>query len=246
MTDAAGTPEAKTGESEAQKPEAAKDDSKKDDSQFKSEALKWKQKAEDYNKLEAQLKAEQAERQRYQELANRAYGGQQATDPRAALVAQLREQAAYDPTAAAALLNMEDAAIARAEGWLANQLLDVPAAKRDNVAKMIRNAGYQMGASDALSVLSDPETKTLSERLAEKEAELERLKNAKPNAVSPSSTTAANSSQDEGSIQPTMKRSDYLATLNKASSPDATDQDRARARELKMAVGSNKTKLENE
>jgi len=246
----AGTPDPKGGVSDpAPTPTPKPDDSEvKVSAQFKKEALEnWKPAAEKVNKLEAELAQERAARQQAEDLARRAYGGgQQATDPRAALVEALRQQAAYDPVAQGVLANMEDTLVARAEVWLANQLLAVPEGKRDNVAKMIRNAGYQMDASAALNVLTDPESKTLHEKLAESQKELERLKNAKPNGVSPASVVPASASVDDGEVQPTMKRSDYLQALNRASSPDATDEDKARARTLKMAVGSNKTKLENE
>jgi hypothetical protein len=192
--------------------------------------------------LEKQLQESQAQ---LQELARRAYGGQAATDPRAELIAKLQEQAQYDPVAAATLMNMQDSVVSKAENWLKDQLLDneVPKAKRDGVASLIRASGYQMSIQDALSKVTDPESRTLADQLAELRKENDRLKNAKPNGASPAATVSANTDSGEGRTE-SIKHADYLAALQRAQSPDASDEEKARARSLMHAVGSNKTKLE--
>ena len=232
-----GADPAQVGSDSAAKPAAVKDDSGQVtvSAQFKKEALEsWKPKAEQYNKAEAELAAANA---RVQELERIAYGGgaRQATDPRAELVAQLQAQAQYDPVAQATLLNMQETLEAKAEVWLAQQLQEVPKEKREQVAHLIRNAGYQMGAERALSLVTDPESKTLHDKLAEMQAELDRLKTSKPNGTSPGSVVPATAGQEDGGIQETIKASEYAATLKAGG-------DRARA--LKIAVGSGKTKLQ--
>ena len=243
MSDAlAGTPAEPKEGSTAPNPPATQDDSGKDAQKWQ-EALKWKQKAEDYNKVEAELAAEKA---RNEELQRIAYGGgaRQATDPRAALVAQLQEQAQYDPVAAATLLNMRESLEAKAEVWLANGLLRVPDHKREQVAALVRSQGYQLSPDEALKMVSDPETKTLAEQLAAMKVENERLKGARPNGISPSAAMPSSANADDGRAQETMPRAEYLAAVTRGSQKDASDDDREKARTLMRAVASNKTRLE--
>ena len=244
MADVAGTPEATPESSPAAKPEAAKDDSGLNEQQ-KKEWMTLKQKAEQFNKLEAELAAERA---KTEQLARLAYGGQQATDPRIQRIAKLQEQAQYDDVAGEVLDIKREVLQIGAEKWLSDQMLEneVPKSKRESVAALIRANGYQMSVSDALNRVTDPDTKTLADQLSELRQENERLKNAKPNGVSPASVTPANVSADEGATQTTMKQSDYLAVLNRAHSPNASEQDVAKARSLMQAAGSNKLKLERD
>jgi len=248
MADVAGTPTPEPGASTAQNPEPTKDDSGLNEQQ-KKEWMTLKQKAEQFNKLEAELAAERA---KTEQLARMAYGGQQATDPRIQRIAQLQEQAQFGDVVAAEVLETKREVIQLgAEKWLSDQLRlhEVPRNKQDTVADLVRaswSTGNAMSIPDALSRVTDPETKTLSDQLAELRQENERLKNAKPNGVSPASVTPANVSADDGAIQSTMKQSDYLATLNRAHSPNATEQDVAKARALMQAAGSNKLKLERD
>ena len=201
--------------------------------QQQKEYMTLKQKAEEFNKLAEEKKALEA--QLYAERAAYSRGAGQATDPQAEMLAQLREQAAYDPVAKATLFNMQMTAQAQAEAWLSGQLVSVPEAKRERVAALVRNAGYRMDISDALSMVTDPETKTYAERLEEANREIARLKNAKPNGSSPASAVPATASADEGGgVQEQVKRSEYIATLKAGG-------DKARA--LMQAVGSNRTKL---
>lgn len=231
MSDAqAGTPP--TPPDDSQKvgtPEAVKDVSGQDAQKWE-EALKWKQKAEDYNKVAREKEALEA---RYQELERLAYGrgAGQATDPTVELVTRLKEQAQYDDVAKATLLNMEMTAKAQAEAWLSGELASVPQNKRANVAALIRNVGYQMSVEQALSIVTDPESEASKARLAQLEAENERLRTARPNGSSPAMTTP---SADDGRHLQTIKRSEYLAILQQGGD---------RAKELMQAVGNNKTRL---
>lgn len=214
-------------------PAETKEDSVTVSAQFKKEALEsWKPAAEKVNKLEEELKSERAKRE---ELERLAYGGgaRQATDPTAELVAQLQEQAQYDPVARAALMNMQSNATTQAELWLSRVLLTVPDTKRDKVASLIRLSNYQMSPEQALSTVSDPDSEATAKKLAELEAEMARLKNVKPNGSSPSTTPPATVSAGEDA-QTEIKQSEYLAILRQGGQ---------RALDLKRAVGESKTRL---
>ena len=204
-----------------------------DNEQKWQEALKWKQKAEDFNRLEAEKKAIEARAQQLEQLVY-SRGAGQATDPTAELVAQLREQAAYDPVAKATLMNMEMTARSQAEAWLAGQLISVPDAKRDRVAALVRNSGYQMGVSDALSMVTDPDTKTLSEQLEHAQREIARLSNVQKNGSSPAAAVPSSANANDDSGLKEMKRSDYLARIRAGGQA---------AKDLMRAVGENRTKL---
>lgn len=194
MSDQSGTPETNPASAH----EAAKQGGGQDGSEQKwQEALKWKEKAEAFNRLEAEKKAME---QRLAQLEQVAYSGgvQAATDPTADLVNQLQEQASYDPAARAALLAMQESAKARAEQWLIGELLSVPDNKRAQVAALVRSQGYQIGVADALNLVTDPDSAAYQRRLAELQAENERLKQRgqMPNGASPS---AAYPASDAGS-----------------------------------------------
>ena len=231
----AGTPSSQDDRSNAGTPGTGQDGSELN-AQQKSEWMALKQKAEQFNRMEQELAASNA---RATELERIAYGGgaRQATDPRAALVAQAREQAAYDPIAQLALENTRDNLEMKAELWLANQLLTVPQTKQAQVAALIRNAGYQMDANYALGLVTDPDSKAVNEQLAAARAELERLKGAKPNGYSPASAVPATASADDGSNKESMTMAEYVAALKHGGD---------RARTIMQAVGSGKTKLERE
>lgn len=215
-------------------PVESKDGSEKDAQKWQ-EALKWKQKAEEYNRLENELAVKN---QQLEELARLAYsGGQAATDPNAELVKQLEEQANYDPVAKATLINMQQTAMVQAEAWLMQQLMYVPQNKRDKVANIVRTAGYQMNVNDALNLVTDPETKTLAQQLAELKTENERLRTAKSNGISPSAAVPSTTSADDGRVKQTIPFTEYAAILKQGGQ---------RATELMQAVGNGSTKLVRE
>jgi len=236
MSDAqAGTPPANAESSQqAENQQQAGQDDSGLNAQQKKEWMALKQKAEEFNKLAEETKSMKQRLAEY-EQAFAARGAGQATDPTAEMIAKLREQAPYDPASQAALLNLEMTAKAQAEAWLAGQLVSVPEKKRDKVAALVRNSMYQMSVQDALSLVTDPDAMTYQERLAEAERELERLRGSKPHGSSPAATTPATSSADDGGgIAKEIKRSEYIATLNRGG-PEA--------RALMASVGSNKTRL---
>jgi len=238
----AGTPTPAPDDSKAGTPVAAKDDSGLNAQQQK-EYLTLKQKAEDYNKLEAALQEKDAQ---LQELARRAYGGgQAATDPYVQDIAALQQQAEFDPVARLTLRNIEATEMANAEAWLAKQLLTVPDAKRAKVENMIRVSGFRIGAKYAMEQMTDPETMTLAQQLAATQAELEKLKGHKPNGTSPGFVQPATASADDGKVQESIPRREYVAAISQAQQPGATDEQKARARALMQAVGGNKTRLED-
>jgi hypothetical protein len=200
--------------------------------QQQKEYMTLKQKAEEFNKLAEEKKALEA--QLYAERAANSRGAGQATDPRAELLAKLREAAPYDPASAAGLLSLEQAAINEAETWLMDAVSSIPEPKRGLVKGLIRSSQYQMPVDRALSLVTDPETKTYAEKLEDAQREIARLKNATKNGSSPASTVSAVSSADDVGTVKEIKRSEYIATL-KAGGDDA--------RALMQAVGSNRTKL---
>jgi len=213
----AGTPETTTPQSASTQSAAAGQDGSEQvtvSKQFKDEALKsWKPAAEKVNQLEAQLAETQ---RRFDELQRQQYnGGQTATDPTVEMVAQLKEQAQYDPVAKATLYNMEMVARTQAEAWLSGQMADVPAHKRAQVAEYVRSKGYQVGAADALRVLTDPDSATLAQKNAELQAELERLRGARPNGVSPSGVTPASMSAADGKVSEEVTPQEYAETLRR-------------------------------
>lgn len=228
----AGTPAPSSSDRVAGTDGAKAGDGSGNDAQKWEEALKWKQKAEDYNKITKELEETRQALMQTQQMFSTA---NRATDPMTELRSTLQAQAEYDPASKAALVAMRQNEHLAAELWLSNELLKVPDAKKSRVADLIRNSGYQMGAEGALSMVTDPETKTLAEKLAEAEKTIERLKNAKPNGSSPASAVPATSSASEDGGSPKeLKRSEYIARL-KAGGDDA--------RALMKAVGSNQTKL---
>ena len=204
--------------------------------QQQKEFMVLKQKAEEFNRLAEEKRTLEA---RLAEVERLAYsrGAGQATDPTAEMVAALREQSAYDPVAKATLMNMEMTARAQAEAWLAGQLSSVPESKRERVAGLVRNSGYQMGVSDALGMVTDPDAKSLAERLEEAEKEIARFKSARPNGTSPAAAMPATASADDSGSPTEMKRSEYVAALKAGGQ---------RAHDLMKAAGENRLKLVND
>ena len=198
----AGTPPASQDGTNGGTPATQKDGSGSDDQKWK-EALVWKQKAEEFNKVADEKKALEA---RLAEMERLAYsrGAGQATDPQAELIAQLREQAAYDPVARGTLMNMQMTAQAQAEMWLTQELLSIPEAKRAKVAGIVRGSGYQTSVANALSVVTDPDAESQRLRLAELEAENARLKERAtlPNGASPAFAPPAQAASDNRETLP--------------------------------------------
>ena len=237
----AGTPTPTPDGSEAGTPVVQKDDSGLNAQQQK-EYLTLKQKAEDYNKLEAALREKDAQ---LEELARRAYGGgQAATDPYVEDIAALQQQAEYDPVARVTLRSIQDNMDTKKELWLKDQLLAVPESKRSQVETMIRVSNFRIGAKYALDQMTDPETKTLAQQLADTKAELDRLKGHKPNGTSPGFVPPATASADDGKVPVTITRGEYQAVISAGAQNGASDEEKERARALMRAVGKNQTRFD--
>ena len=200
--------------------------------QFKKEALEsWKPKAEQFNKVEAENRALAAKLEEMQRIA---YGGglRQATDPEAEMIAQLQEQAAYDPTAKAALFALKKATIAEVELDLSEATAELPRQKRELVRQIIRNAKYQMGVDQALSLVSDPDTEDAKAKLAQAQAEIEQLKARPPlaNAASPAAATPTGDAKVAG--KETVPWSTIRATLKGGGEAARKMRDRMDAGEV--------------
>lgn len=237
MSDAqAGTTAATNPENSEKAGQAGAADVSGLNAQQQKEYMTLKQKAEDYNKV-VREKEELAARLAQTERFVAGQGNGQATDPYAGDIAALREQAAYDPAARATLLSLEMSARA-SQDILLTETLDadprVTPAKRPKVSALIRNSNYQMSVDNALSLVTDPETKSYQEQLAEAQKEIERLKSAKPHGSSPASTPPASASADDEGAKSEMKWSEYHAVLDKGGQ---------RALDLMQQVGANKVKL---
>jgi hypothetical protein len=201
--------------------------------QQKQEWMTLKQKAEEFNKLEAEKKALEAKLAQMERLAV-SQGAGQATDPLAEDLNALREQATYDPMARATLRTMEMAARANAEAWLAREVAGVPSTKREQVEALIRNAGYQIRAEEALRLVTDPDSGTLAARLKELEAENAKLKEraVQPHGTSPATTVPATEAKGSGESE-TMPWSEVQAALKQGGT---------RAKELRDKMDSGKLK----
>lgn len=216
----AGTPTETPETREAETPAVESADGSGLNAQQQKEWMTLKQKAENYNRLEKEKADLEARLVQMERLAF-SRGAGTATDPEAERLAQLREQAAFDPMAAELLATKHRQAVLEAEVWLQTELASVPATKRDQVAALIRNANYQMRANDALKLVTDPESDAAQKRLAELEAENARLKAraAQPNGASPAAVAPATSSGVENSKE-TIAWTEALRTL-KRGGPEA-------------------------
>jgi hypothetical protein len=162
----------------------------------KQEFFVLKKKAEEFNKLADENRALGARLQQMERLAV-GQGAGQATDPEAAEIAALMEQATYDPAIKHLLKLKQESILDRAELWLAKQMAPVPEAKREQVETIIRAYGYQIGAKEALRIVSDPEAETVKQRLAQLEDENKKLKErgTQSHGTSPATTTPATTSE---------------------------------------------------
>jgi len=216
-------------------PEPATPDGGELNATQKQEFWALKKKAEEFNKLEAEKKALEARIAQMERLAV-GQGAGQATDPLAEDLNALREQATYDPMARATLRTMEMAARANAEAWLAREVAGVPEAKRGQVEDLIRNAGYQMRAHDALTLVTDPDAGPAAARIKELEAENAKLKerSAQPHGSSPATTPPA-SEQSPPEQEEIVPWSEAQATLKVGGQ---------RARDLRDKMDGRKVRID--
>ena len=231
----AGTPAAEPENSQETGQAEAASDGSGQNAQQQKELMVWKQKAEEFNRVKQERDALEARLAQMERLAV-SQGANQATDPEADEIAALRELASVDPVARATLRNKQEIWTARAEAWLAGQLLAVPEAKRSQVAALIRNANYQASVEEALAVVTDPESAVSKTRIAELEAENKRLKEraVQPHGVSPATTQPA--SDAKVSSVENMPWSEASAILKAGGD---------RARELRDKMDTRKVKIEH-
>jgi len=194
MSDAlAGTPPPTTERSGDAQTSTGGADGSGLNAQQQKEYLTLKQKAEEFNKVKADLEAKERE---LAQLKANAGGGTTATDQTPGFIQQLRESAGMgDVASQAALLNIY-------ENWLNESTASVPESKRAQVKALIRNSGYQMSPDYALTLVTDPKAGELQKRVQELETENQQLKTAKPNGVSPAATGAASGSERSSEAMP--------------------------------------------
>ncbi len=220
-TDGAGTPAAPSGDGSGL------------NAQQQKEWMTLKQKAEEFNKVEAEKKALEARLAEMERLSV-SRGAGQATDPMAELRATLQAQAEYDPASKAALIAMAQNERIAAEMWLTNELQAVPESKRSQVGALIRASSYGMSAKDALSIVTDPETSGTKSRVLELEAENARLKELakQANGSSPAFAIPASAASDNRDNMPWSEAQSLLKRGGPA------------ARELRDKMDGGKVKID--
>lgn len=171
-------------------------------------AAEWKSKAERVNKVEEEAAALRAQLQSIQQQA------QLQNDPLAAMAADLQQRAPYDPDARAQLGILMFQVQQQAENRLVEEmhLLGVPREAWAQVKGMVQTSNYRMPVAQALAAVVPPKDTAMEKRLAEMQAELERLKKgSRPNPASGAASTtpaASTVTQDD-----TMPVSQYNALL---------------------------------
>lgn len=141
------------------------------------EAWRLKTEVERVNKLE-QENRERA--QRIADLEARLYQTQAPVNPMAATIAQLQEEASWNPSAAASLQVLTIAAAQQAENTLLNEAVrsDVPKKYWDGAMQLVRQSGYRMSFGQAAQLAQGVEAPVLHEQLSAKDEEIRRLREA--------------------------------------------------------------------
>lgn len=179
-------------------------------------AMTWKQKAERVNEVERRLAEAQAQLEAYQ---RQQYQQQAASDPMAAMLNELRQQAAYDPDKARELalwtVNATQQAELQAERAL--NRLGLTGQVRDMALQIHQQSGYRTPMEQCAQMARGQEVPDLAKQLeAERKRvqELEKVLNQRTvggsSASIPSSTTPAAVSGDE---VPEMTAEQYAAAL---------------------------------
>lgn len=137
----------------------------------------WKPKVEGYNQAVAER---DAAKQRIADLEARLYQTQAPVNPMAATIAQLQEEAAWNPSAAASLQVLTIAAAQQAENGLLNEAVrsDVPKKYWDGAMQLVRQSGYRMSFGQAAQLAQGVEAPVLHEQLSAKDEEIRRLREA--------------------------------------------------------------------
>lgn len=141
------------------------------------ESWRLKTEVERVNRLEAE---NNARAQRIADLEARMYQVQAPVNPMAATIAQLQEEAAWNPSAAATLQSLAMTATQQAEFGLLNDAVrsDVPKKHWDVAMNLVRQSGYRMGFAQAAQLAQGAEAPALHEQLISKDDEIRRLREA--------------------------------------------------------------------
>lgn len=141
------------------------------------ETWRLKTEVERVNKLE-QENRERAER--IARLEAQLYQSQAPVNPMAQTIAQLQEEAAWNPSAAASLQVLTIAAAQQAENGLLNEAVrsDVPKKYWDGAMQLVRQSGYRMSFGQAAQLAQGVEAPVLHEQLSAKDEEIRRLREA--------------------------------------------------------------------
>ncbi len=137
----------------------------------------WKPKVEGYNQAVAER---DAAKQRIADLEARLYQTQAPVNPMAQTIAQLQEEASWNPSAAASLQVLGIAAAQQAENGLLNEAVrsDVPKKYWDGAMQLVRQSGYRMSFGQAAQLAQGVEAPVLHEQLSAKDEEIRRLREA--------------------------------------------------------------------
>lgn len=137
----------------------------------------WKPKVEGYNQAVAER---DAAKQRIADLEARLYQTQAPVNPMAQTIAQLQEEASWNPSAAASLQVLTIAAAQQAENNLLSAAVqsDVPKKYWDDAMQLVRQSGYRMSFGQAAQLAQGIEAPVLHEQLSAKDEEIRRLREA--------------------------------------------------------------------
>jgi hypothetical protein len=154
--------------------------------------MAWKAKAEEGNKALDRVKELEA---RLSAIQDQQYARQQQANPLAEMVAELQQQAPYDVNAKAALASLTIQATQQAEMDVLRTMmrLNIPPARQDMVASIVRNSGYRIGVEAADQMARGSEVPDLAKQLEaerQKRMELEKVLNARTVGSSPQGNPA--------------------------------------------------------
>lgn len=200
-------------------------------------AMAWKQKAEDYNKVEKEL----AEARAMLEQARQFQQAQQQQPTDAAQAAYQRvyqDAAAGDPYAQVQLMNLQAAQQNSVMAQVAIDLATVPDNLRETVRDLVAQSGWRMSVADARRQAEElsrgKQYDTLSTRIAALEQENKALKASQEAARRTVSTSVVPAAAPEpGSYD--LTGSEYRATLSRGG-PEALA--------LKAAVDSGQKRVD--
>lgn len=211
------TPQAGTPEPEPVVSESAGSAAGATDDSETLEQLQKKLADERALRLAQQENVEKANREREElnRLRQQQAAAQQGQDPRVAFAASLQERAPYDPDAAAQLQLLIGQVRQEAENRLQEEMFlnAVPREAWAQVKGLVQQSNYSMSVADALRSVVPPKDTALEKKLAEMQAEIERLK--APKKVLGASAGAASTMPAAAVSTPedTMPFSQYKALL---------------------------------